>query len=156
MSISLDLSALAGGAQTGLTSPTYDSVVDVAPDVNGKQYAVTALGGTQTNVRVHTVSDPFTITFTRPKAPKSLQSPNPVTGKYSAVPKNTYGIIIRKGVNFASNNAPALMLARLTIDVPAGADAFDAANVRAAMSLLVGALSDQSSGFGDMLVNGVI
>jgi hypothetical protein len=102
------------------------------------------------------VSDPFTITFTRPKSPKALPSPNAVTGKYPAPPKNTYGVIIRKGVNFAANNAPATMLVRLTVDVPAGSDAYDAANVRAAISLLVGALSDQSAGFGTMLTNGVI
>lgn len=154
--INLDLSALAGGAQTGLTSPTYDSVQDVAPDINGRQYAITATGGTQTGVRVHTVSDPFTITFTRPKSPKALPTPNAVTGRYPVVPKNTYGIIVRKGVNYAANQAPSLMVARLTVDVPAGADSYDAANVRAALSLLIGALSDQSAGFGDMTVNGVL
>ncbi len=156
MSISLDISALAGGAQTGLTSPTYDLAVDVAPDVNGRQYAVTALGGTQTGVRAHAVSDPFTITFVRPKSPKALPSPNAVTGKYTTPPKNTYGIIVRKGVNFAANNAPSVLIARLTVDVPAGADAYDAVNVRAALSLLIGALDDQSSGMGDMLVNGLL
>lgn len=156
MSISLDTSALAGGSQTGLTSPTYDSVVDVAPDSNGKQYAVTALGGTQTDVRVHTVSDPFTITFARPKVPRTLPSPNAVTGKYGSLPRNQYVVIVRKGVNFAASNAPQVLVARLTIDVPAGADAYDAKNVRAALSYLIGALSDQSAGLGDMLVNGVL
>jgi hypothetical protein len=48
------------------------------------------------------------------------------------------------------------MIARLTVDVPAGSDAYDSANVRAALSLLFGAVSQQSAGFGDMAVTGII
>jgi hypothetical protein len=145
-----------GGAQTGLTSPTYTVADDVAPDINGKQVAVTALGGTQTGVRVHAVSDPFTGTVFRPKVPKALSSPNPVTGRFGTVPKNTYSVIVRKGVNFAANQAPETMIVRMQIDVPAGSDAYDSANIRAAMSLAVGLLDQQSSGLGDLLVNGVL
>lgn len=149
-------SPVTGGAQTGFTSPTYTTTADVAPDVNGKQVAVTALGGTQTGVRSHAVSDPFTITFTRPKSPKALSSPNPVTGKYGQIPRNTYGLIIRKGVNFAANNAPAVSIMRLTWDVPAGSDAYDPANIRAMVSAMVGALTQNSAGLGDSLVTGII
>lgn len=145
-----------GGAQTGFTAPTYTLSLDTAPDVNGRQHAVTALGGTQAGVRTHAVSDPFTVTFMRPKNPKALQSPNPVTGKYSAVPKNTYGMIVRKGVNFAANNAPQICTLRLTIDVPAGSDAYDSANIRALCSLVSGILSQQASGVGDTLVTGIL
>lgn len=149
-------SPVTGGAQTGLTSPTYTLTLDRAPDINGVQHAVTALGGTQTGVRTHTVSDPFTVMFMRPKNPKVLPSPNPVTGKYSAIPRNTYGMIVRKGVNYAANNAPDVAIARLYIDVPAGSDSYDAANVRALMSLIAGILSQQSSGAGDTLVTGIL
>jgi len=145
-----------GGAQTGFTSPTYTMSTDVAPDVNGKQHAVTALGGTQATVRTHAVSDPFTITFSRPKNPKVLPSPNSVTGKYPSVPRNVYTLLVRKGVNFAANNAPDIMLTRCEISVPAGADAYDAANVRAAIALLVGALNQLSAGVGDTLATGII
>jgi len=155
MSILLS-SPVTGSAQTGLTSPTYTVVTDVAPDTNGKQYAVTALGGTQTGVRTHAVSDPFTVTFFRPRVPKALASPNPVTGRFNSVPKNTYTIIVRKGVNYAAGQAPQILTARMTIDVPAGADAYDSANIRAAMSLAIGAMSAQSAGLGDLLVNGVL
>lgn len=155
MSIAVS-SPITGAAQTGFTSPTYTNVADVAPDINGRQYAVTALGGTQTGVRVHAVSDPFTITFFRPRAPKALGTPNPVTGRYGSVPKNTYTVIVRKGVNFAANQAPELMTIRMTLDVPVGSDAYDSANIRAAVSAGLGALSQQASGLGDMLVNGVI
>jgi len=145
-----------GSAQTGFTAPTYTMTQDVAPDVNGKQHAVTALGGTQAGVRTHSVSDPFTITVNRAKNPKVLPSPNAVTGKYSSVPRNVHTFNVRKGVNFAANNAPDLMLVRCEISVPAGADAYDAANVRAALSLLIGALTQQSAGLGDLAATGII
>jgi hypothetical protein len=151
-----DVSALAGGAQTGLTSPTYDLSVDVAPDNNGKQYAVTAKGGTQTNVRLHTISDPFTVTFNRPKVPRTLPAANPVTGKRGSIPRNSYSLIIRKGTKPESTSSPEVALVRCQFDIPAGADAADADNVRAAISLLVGILSDQSAGIGDSLVSGII
>jgi hypothetical protein len=145
-----------GGAQTGFTSPTYTLTSDVAPDINGKQHAVTALGGTQAGVRSHAVSDPFTVTYSRPKNPRVLPSPNPTTGKYGPIPRNVHTLIVRKGVNYAANNAPDLFLMRLEMSVPAGADAYDAANVRAAMSLLAGILSQQSSGAGDTLTTGIV
>jgi hypothetical protein len=130
--------------------------LDVAPDVNGRQHAVTAVGGTQVGVRTHSVSDPFTVTFVRPKSPKTLPSANPVTGKYASIPRNTYGIIIRKGVNVAANLAPEVMVTRIYCDVPAGSDAYDAANIRASWSLLAGLCNQQSAGVGDTLVSGIM
>lgn len=148
-------SPVTGAAQTNFTSPTYTLSADTAPDFNGKQHAVTALGGTQAGVRTHAVSDPFTVTFVRPKTLKALPQANPVTGKYGTIPTNTYGVIVRKGVNYAANNAPVPCVARLTVDVPAGSDAYDAANIRALCSLLAGILSQQAQGAGDTLVSGI-
>lgn len=148
--------ALTGGAQTGFTSPVYNNVADKAPDVNATQVAVTSLGGTQAGVRTHSVSDPFTIMWAKPKVPKGLPSPNPVTGKYGDVPYNRTSLVIRKGVNFAANNQPLPMIVRVYMDVPAGADSYDAANVRAAISALVGVLSGTSAGLGDTVVTGVL
>jgi hypothetical protein len=149
-------SPITGGAQTGLTSPTYTVVDDHAPDVNMEQVAVTALGGTQTDVRTHTISDPFTITISKPKVPKTLGNPNPVTGRYASVPKNVTTVRVRKGVNIAADCPPELMQCVLHLEIPAGSDAYDAVNIRAALSALVGILSQQSSGLGDSLVTGVI
>lgn len=150
-----DLSALAGGAQTGFTSPTYDSTVDTAPGSNGKQYAVTALGGTQASVRTHSVSDPFTVTFVRPVAPKPLPNPNSA-GYRGTVPRNTYTLIVRKGVNVASGLAPVPLVIRCSFDVPAGSDSYDAPNVKAAISYLVGILNDQSAGIGEAALTSII
>lgn len=149
-------SPITGGAQTGLTSPTYTFVSDVAPDANGKQVAVTALGGTQTGVQVHSVASPFTLTFARPKAFKALGQPNPVTGRLPSVPRNTYKIITRKGVVPLAGQPAATMLVTTTIDVPAGSDSYDAANVRAALSAHIGALNQQSAGIGDTGISGIM
>lgn len=149
-------SPVTGATVTGLTSPTYTLTTDTAPDINGKQSAVTALGGTQTGVRTHTVSDPFTITFTRPKVTRALQSANPTTGRYGSVPKNTYSFIVRKGVNFAANQAPEIAILRCYIDVPAGSDSYDGVNIRALMSAAAGVLFEQASGGADTLVSGIL
>jgi len=148
-------SPITGAAQTGFTSPTYTHVADVAPDVNGKQVAVTALGGTQTGATIHSVASPFTITFVRPKVFKSLGKTNPVTGLLPSVPKNQFKVIVRKGVLPLAGQPYALMNISITMDIPAGADVADPANIRAAISAAIGALSQQSAGVGDTLVSGI-
>lgn len=149
-------SPITGTAQTGLTSPTYTLTTDTAPDNNGKQVAVTALGGTQTGVTVHSVASPFTHTFIKPKNPKVLGVPNPVTGRLPGVPSNTYSLVTRKGVTPLANQPAKSMVIRTTVDVPAGADSYDAVNVRAALSAHFGALSQQSAGMGDTCVTNIM
>lgn len=148
-------SPLTGGAQTGFTSPTYTHVADVAPDVNGKQVAITALGGTQAGVSVHSQSSPFTVTYVRPKVFKALGKPNPVTGLLSSVPHNSHVLIVRKGVLPLAGQPVSNLTIRCQMDVPAGSDVADPANIRAAISALVGALNQQSAGLGDTLISGI-
>lgn len=145
-----------GAAQTGLTSPTYTLSADTAPDSNGKQHAVTALGGTQTGVATHSVSAPFTVTFVRPKVLRTIGLPNPVTGALPSVPRNVYKLITRKGVIPLAGQAAQTMLITTIIEVPAGADAADSEDVRAALSLHIGVLSQQSAGVGDTACTGVM
>jgi hypothetical protein len=149
-------SPITGGAQTGLTSPTYTHASDIAPDVNGKQVAVTALGGTQTGVTVHSVASPFTVTIIRPKSFKTLSPVVPGTGLLPSVPKNSWKVIIRKGVIPLAGQPASVMLIKMELDVPAGADVADAPNVRAALSAAIGALNQQSAGLGDTLVSGIV
>lgn len=148
-------SPVTGSAQTGLTSPTYTHSSDVAPDVNGKQNAVTALGGTQTGVVAHSVAAPFTITFWRPKVYKLLGIPDPVTGIVGNVPMNVYKVITRKGVLPLAGQSYKNMQITTIIEVPAGADTADSSNVRAALSLHIGGLSQQSAGVGDTVISGI-
>lgn len=156
MSISVS-SPITGSAQTGLTSPTYTVATDTAPPGNpGKQSVVTALGGTQTGVTTHSVASPFTLNFTRPSTLRVLGSPNPVTGVVTVVPTNTYKLITRKGVLPLTGQPFKVMNITTEMDVPAGADTADAPNIRAALSCHIGALTQQSAGFGDLAINGVL
>lgn len=149
-------SPITGAAQTGLTTPTYTLTADTPPNPNGKQNAVTALGGTQTGVTVHSVAAPFTVSAFRPAVFRQLGKANPVTGLIANVPKNSYKVITRKGVLPLAGQPYQTMLVTTIIDVPAGADLADAANVRAALSAHIGALSQQSAGIGDTAVSGII
>lgn len=155
MSISLS-SPVTGAAQTGFTSPTYTLTLDTAPDVNGKQWAVSALGGTQAGVTTHTVAAPFTITFTRPKVFRVLGKPNPTTGLIKEVPMNTYSVLTRKGVLPLAAQPYVNCMIKTTISIPAGADTADPANLRAALSAHFGAVYQQSAGQGDTVVSGII
>jgi hypothetical protein len=150
-------SPVTGSAQTGLTSPTYTLVADQAPDVNGRAYAVSALGGTQTGVEVSSASNPFTLLFTRPKTIRSLPALL-ANGQLPSVPKNTYTVSVRKGVDVLSGQPKQVMLLKAESAVPAGADVADPESVRAAWSLFIGALSQAavSSGIGDTCVQGVL
>lgn len=149
-------SPLTGAAVTGLTTPTYTLTTDVAPNVNGKQYAVTALGGTQTNVETNTVSKPFSISFFRPPVLKQLPQANPVTGVIKNVPMNTYKLITRKGVLPAANQSA--MTSRITtiIEVPAGSDTYEPEDLRAMISAHFGCGWAQASGIADTVVSGII
>ena len=150
-------SPVTGGPQTGFASPTYTVVPDTAPPGNpGRQSAVTALGGTQTGVTTHSVASPFTVNFTRPSNLRVLGQPNPVTGVIQVVPTNTYKCIVRKGVLPLAGQAYRTALFSATCDIPAGADLADPANLRAGLSLFIGALNQQSAGLGDTIMSGII
>jgi hypothetical protein len=150
-------SPVTGGAQTGLTSPTYTIAADTAPTNAGKQYAVTALGGTQAGVDTSSSpSRPFTVTLSRPQTLRVLSAIDPVTGALRSVPRNVYTIRVRKGVTPLAGQAAVPMQIVTSIEVPAGADANDAINIRAALSLCIGALNQISSSIGDTVVTGVI
>lgn len=145
-----------GAAQTGLTAPTYTVALDTSPDANARQYAVTALGGTQAGVTAQSVSSPFTTSMFRPKVYQGLGKPNPVTGLITSVPRNVYKVISRKGVTPLAGQPVATMLVTTTIEVPAGSDLADSSNVRAALSMHLGALAQASAGIGDVAILGVL
>lgn len=150
-------SPVTGGAQTGFTSPTYSLATDTAPSNTGKQWAVSAIGGTQAGVDTSSSpSRPFTVTFSRPAVLRQLPAVDPTTGVLRSVPMNSYKAIIRKGVTPLAGQASRNMIVTVTIDVPAGADSADAPNVRAALSLAIGSINQISAGIGDTCVTGVI
>lgn len=149
-------SPITGAAQTGLTSPTYTHVPDTAPDNNGRQVAVTALGGTQTGVTTHSVASPFTLTFVRPKVSRYLGKPNPTTGLVKDVPRNTYKFIGRKGVLPLAGQPYQVAQCTVIIDVPAGSDIADAPNLRALLSAVFGGVAQASASVGDFAISGIL
>jgi len=149
-------SPVTGSSVTGLAAPTYTFTTDVAPTVNGKQFAVTTLGGTQTGVATHAVSNPFSVTFFRPANLRVLPPQNPVTGVVKNIPMNTYKFITRKGVSPGANLPQ--MVARITtiIEVPAGADTADAVSLAAMLSAHFGVGNAQASGIYATVTSGII
>lgn len=149
-------SPVTGAPQTGLTSPTYTLVEGGAPNARSTQFAVTALGGTQTGVEVHSVSAPFTLTMEAPAQFRQLGTPNPSTGVISSVPRNVYTIRVRKGVQVAADQPYAVAMGELKLSIPAGADSYDPESVRAMVSLLFGACWSDSADIGQVLIDGLV
>lgn len=149
-------SPVTGAAVAGLTSPTYTFVTDTAPSINGKQIAVTALGGTQTGVDVNSVSKPFTSSFFRPSVLRTLPQANPLTGLIKNIPVNQYKLITRKGAKPAANQVDLVPRITTTFEVPAGTDTYEPEELRAMISMHAGLLWAQASGIADTVVTGVI
>jgi hypothetical protein len=147
---------VAGASVLGLTSPTYTLLVDVAPNINGKQYAISALGGTQTGVDVNSVSKPFTTAFFRPPVLRTLPQANPVTGVIKNVPLNVYKMITRKGAAPAVNQS--IMVPKITtiLEVPAGTDTYEPEEIRAMISCHFGIGWEQASGISITVLTGVL
>jgi len=156
MAVSLS-SPVTGAPVTGFTTPTYTVAADQAPDAsNGKQWYVSALGGTQTGATVHSVASPFTGTMTRPKVFRNLGKANPVTAVIADVPRNVYGFLTRKGMTPLAGQPYVVGLNRTYFEVPAGVDTADAPNLKAGVSFHIGCLWQQSSGIADSLLTGVL
>lgn len=149
MAISLS-SPVTGATVTGLTSPTYTVAVDQAPNSFSKQWSVTALGGTQTNVDVSSASRPFTFTFQRPQNVRILASVD-ATNVLRAVPINTYVGRTRKGVTPLAGQMARLYQVVTSFGVPAGSDIADPNNLAAGTSFHIGCLSQVASGIVDSL-----
>lgn len=148
--------SITGAAQTGFTTPGYTTTVDTPPNVNSKQVAITAITGTQAGVDAHSVSRPFTLTFSRPAQFGVLGKPNPTTGLIAQVPRNTYKVLTRKGVTPQAGQPSVAALIRSEIEIPAGSDVNDPANLRAAISAHIGVLWAVAAGLGDTTINGVM
>lgn len=149
-------SPVSGPNVAALSSPTYTLTADSPPAPNGKQYVISALGGTQTNVLSHSISVPFTLSAFRPSVMKILPPVNPVSGVLPAPGVNTFSVLVRKGVTPLAGQAPRIMLVRISLEIPAGAEKNDLPNVAAGISLAMGAVYAQASGLGTLVQDGVL
>jgi hypothetical protein len=151
-------SPFTGATMTGyLTSPTYTVTLDMPPSNNGKQYAVTTLGGTQTGVVVSSVDTPFTLTVFKPGTLKQVPLVSPATGVFvSPVGRNVWRRLVRKGLIPLAGQAPQIGLVDVKIDLPAGCTAADTNSVAALLSAAIGALNDQATAIMNEVKTGVI
>lgn len=149
-------SSITGGAQNGLSAPVFGLAADSASEPNAMQHVVASVAGA-TGVVAHSISKPFMVTVVKPKVPKALAAINNANGvRMGTIPKNTYWVIVRKGVDSSVNDTNQVAVCRLQIDVPAGADSYDPANVRAMLSLLIGVLNEESADLGDTVITGTL
>lgn len=144
-----------GSAQNGgFTSPTYTMVVSGVTVPNGKVYTCTAKGGTQpVAVDVHSASRPFSTAVSRPPNIRGLPAVN-ASGLLPNVPVNTYNVNTRKGVTPLAGQASVNASIKTQLNVPAGADLADPANLRAMISAHIGALNQMSAEIGETALTG--
>lgn len=148
-------SSIAGTAYTGVASPTFTLTADSPPAVNAKQWAVSALGGTQTGVTANSISSPFTVSVWKPAVSKQIPAPNALTGLRGSIPMNQSKIIVRKGGNAASG-VPVIAIFRGTWDIPAGMDSYEPAQVLAMQSFIEGLFSEEAGEWGQTLITGTL
>lgn len=146
-----------GAAVAGyLTSPTYTVALDsIAGAGLTKQYVVTGLGGTQTDVTVHSASSPFAIALTRPSKFRGLGALSP-NGQLSLVPRNVWKLVMAKGATPLAGQAPVNVVFRTDITVPAGVDVADPNEVAAGISLYAGVLWAYAKDITDSLRYGIL
>jgi hypothetical protein len=155
MAISLT-SPITGSAITGFTAPTYTVAVDTPPNAWSKQWAVTAIGGTQAGVDTGSAaSRPWTLTGYRPQTLKVLNAVDS-TGVLRVVGFNTYGFLQRKGMTPLAGQASKTSQYRAEFSVPAGADSADVPNIKGATSCFIGSLAQQSDGIANLQITGVL
>lgn len=131
----IDLSTtLTGVVLNGFTAPTYLLAADQAPAQNARQAYVSTLGGTQTGVTAHSVSDPFTFTVYRPKNVVLPPRPNPISGTVGNAGYNVIRTLVRKGTKPLVGQNAQVSTIDIKASIIAGAEVYDLANVAALYS----------------------
>lgn len=123
-------------------APVFTLGADTIPAGNAKRWQVTAITNALAGVTTSTVQVPFTLQVSRPNKVKTLSVPLTSGGRIAQVPKNQYRVRINKGckVNAVSGQTD-IASAQIILDIPAGAETADAANIGALLQALTGAIS---------------
>lgn len=147
-------SPVVGGIPTGFTAPTYTLSLDTSPSLNSKQYAITAIGGTQSSVDLNSISKPFTVSMFRPVTLSG--QPTLVNGVVKGLKNNIFKIITRKGALPVAGAVPSTILVTTTISVPSGVDVVEPEEIKAAMALHSGVLYQNCAGITDTVLQGTL
>lgn len=145
----------------GFTSPTYTLTSDGAASPTLKTWTVSALGGTQpSGCHAHSLLNPFTLQVSRPAVLKSPTYGVDAYGRVQGqVPKNSYRVTVRTGLALTSaGNSGAVDVGKITLElvIPAGAEAYGADQMKAALLLALASASSQIGGLVDTASTGVI
>lgn len=143
------------GSTVLLTSPTYTFVPGIAKDFTTRAYTLSALGGTQSGVYLHSNYKPKEVIFKRFKDFQRAAKYNTVTGKFGIVPKNTVSVIGRGGLSINANQVE-LGNVRIDFSIPAGAETYASADTEALMLMTLQATINQLPAILDAVRSGVI
>lgn len=158
--MALSLTTVTGAACTGLTSPTY-TMTQQSAGATEKVYFVSAVGGTQNGVAVHSNELPFKFYSRVPARFKIPGARSQSTGMYvgpGAGRKNEIVLGMVKGVNLLdglSGYQYDTINGQLNIRLPA-AVGNDPEQIAAFLSAFAGILWANASGIYDMTRNGVL
>lgn len=135
-------SPVTGMPVTGLTSPTYTLTSDTPLESNQKAWYVSALGGTQTGVSVHSVDKPFQVYISRPKTIK-LADGTSTTAVFmlTNVAKNVYKLGVREYTSLNNGGGGGVAEAVVEFRIPIGSPEYDAVRLKALLSLFGGLVS---------------
>lgn len=147
--------AVTGTVLNGFTTPGYTLTEDRGPNNWTKQSIVSALTGTQTGVRTHSPSDPFTISVSKQAQPVGAPKAgyNGVLGK---VGRNKIEFFFRKGTIPLAGQAAQVSDLRITTNVVSGAETADVANLAALYSMASALLAREASNLLDAAKTQVI
>lgn len=148
-------SPVTGKAISGLTSPTYTLTADTPPSPNARQFIVSALGGTQTGVVAHGLSNQFTLTAFKPANVKTLPALGS-NGILRAFPRNAFEFLFRKHVGVLANQPLQMAMVRTIVSLPAGADVYDLVELKALWSCYTGVMGDNAQALFDTLSQNVL
>lgn len=118
---------------TGLTNPTYTLTEVNAPVPNAQRLIVSALGGTQTGVEVHTANNPFMVTLYQPTSYQTQGDVN-AQGVPRSIPRNNYSVVVNKGVEVYPDITRTNTI-KIVNEVPAGSETNDPESLAAAWAL---------------------
>jgi hypothetical protein len=146
--MAFNLTTFNGMAVTGLTSPTYTVTQDINNGLE-KSWVVTAAGGTQPGVNIHSNSNPFSLKVQKTRSVRGAPIVGP-NGYLKGGGYNIYKASIIKGVLPLAGQSPQIAIGDFTMRIPAGSDLADRINIAAMLSCLCGFFAGQGTPLYDL------
>lgn len=149
-------SPINGSAVTGLTTPAYTLIEDTPPNPQSRQWACSGFTGTQPGVDSgSSASRPWTLTVTRPANVRQLNAVDS-NNVLRSVAMNKYVVRLRKGLTVLAGQPSKVASIVEEINIPAGADIADVANIKAMVSMWAGAHVQAANNLVSLVTTAVI